>query len=75
VDHTKHEFEEQKEHDEKHEELVDDKLQPTTKKTKASLAHTQRKTRNGDQGTIVLLKKGKKKVKPTSKGKQHYNNH
>jgi hypothetical protein len=67
MDHTKHEFEEQKEHDEKHEELVDDKLQPTTKKTKASLAHTQRKTRNGNQGTLITMKKGIRKLNQLQK--------
>jgi hypothetical protein len=34
---------------------------------KATFAHTQRKTRNQDQGTIVAMKKGKKKAKSITK--------
>ncbi len=62
VEHTEDEFEKQEEHDEEHEEL-DDELQPATKKTKACLAQTQRKTKSGDQ-RIATMKKGKKKAKP-----------
>ncbi len=62
VEHIEDEFEEQEEH-----EKLDDELQLATKKTKASLAQTQRKTRSGDQRTLVAMKKGKKKVKPCAK--------
>jgi hypothetical protein len=40
MEHMEDEFEEHDEHDEEHEKL-DDELQLATKKTKASLAHTQ----------------------------------
>jgi hypothetical protein len=70
MEHIEDEFEEHEKHDEEHEELDDD-LQPVIKKMKATLAHTQRKTKNQDQGTSVAMKKGKKKAKSTTKKKNN----
>ncbi len=66
MEHIKDEFEEQDEHDEEHDELGDE-LQLGTKKTKASLAHTQRKTRNGNQRTLITMKKGIRKLNQLQK--------
>ncbi len=45
MEHIEDEFEEQEKHDEEHKEF-DDELRPVDKERKATLAHTQRKTRN-----------------------------